>query len=237
MSLRLRRLGPAGVLLGVLVLPLATATAAPAPAGCRERRGRNRRRRVDGLQDPHPDLRPARRLDVRVPEHQVKVRADHTKNLRGRQRIQLSWTGAQPSGGRASNPYGENGLNQEYPVVIMQCRGTDDPSLPAAKQVRPQTCWTGSVAERSQVQPLRGRGGLDPRCRRGRCGLAAGLRHDPVPEREGVPDRGHGGLLHPPDAVRRREGDHLSGLRLRPHASGGGGRRGLPARRDRRLHR
>ncbi|MCW2764313.1 MAG: hypothetical protein JWO11_272 [Nocardioides sp.] len=85
------------------------------------------------------------------PSHQVTVTADQTKNLRGRQRILINWTGAQPSGGRASNPYGENGLLQEYPVVIMQCRGTDDPSLPKAKRVSPQTCWTASVAQRSQI--------------------------------------------------------------------------------------
>lgn len=86
------------------------------------------------------------------PTYEVTVTADRTKDLRGRQRIGISWSGAQPSGGRASNPYGENGLNQEYPVVIMQCRGTDDPTLPADKQVRPETCWTGSVIQRSQVQ-------------------------------------------------------------------------------------
>jgi hypothetical protein len=85
------------------------------------------------------------------PSHQVTVTADETTNLRGRQRILISWSGAQPSGGRASNPYGENGLQQEYPVVILQCRGTDDPSLPQAKQLSPQTCWTASVAQRSQI--------------------------------------------------------------------------------------
>jgi hypothetical protein len=85
------------------------------------------------------------------PANTVTVEASQTKELRGRQRIQLSWTGAQPSGGRASNPYGESGLQQEYPVVILQCRGTDDPNLPVDQQVRPETCWTGSVAERSQI--------------------------------------------------------------------------------------
>lgn len=85
------------------------------------------------------------------PSHTVTVSADKTKNLRGRQRILISWKGAQPSGGRASNPYGENGLNQEYPVVIVQCRGTDDSSLPLKQRVRPETCWTGSIAQRSQV--------------------------------------------------------------------------------------
>ncbi|MDO9496392.1 MAG: hypothetical protein Q7J48_11875, partial [Nocardioides sp.] len=85
------------------------------------------------------------------PSNTVTVTADQTENLRGRQRILISWKGAQPSGGRASNPYGESGLQQEYPVVIMQCRGVDDPSLPKAKQLRPETCWTASVAQRSQI--------------------------------------------------------------------------------------
>jgi hypothetical protein len=72
------------------------------------------------------------------------VDVDHTKNLRGRERVQISWTGAQPSGGRAGNPYGVNGLNQEYPVLILQCRGT-------GAEVTPETCWTSSYTQRSQI--------------------------------------------------------------------------------------
>ena len=86
-----------------------------------------------------------------VSDYQVTVKADQTKNLRGRQRIRISWSGAQPSGGRASNPYGEKGLTQEYPVVVMQCRGRDGAGVPAAQRLRPETCWTASVAQRSQV--------------------------------------------------------------------------------------
>lgn len=82
----------------------------------------------------------------------VSVSVDTTTELQGRERIHVSWTGAHPSGARASNPYGEAGLNQEYPVVIMQCRGTDDPSLPAAKQLSPQTCWTSTKLQRTQIQ-------------------------------------------------------------------------------------
>ena len=85
------------------------------------------------------------------PPNTVTVNASETENLRGRQRITISWTGAQPSGGRASNPYGEKGLQQEYPVVIMQCRGRDDASLPVEHQLRPETCWTASVAQRAQI--------------------------------------------------------------------------------------
>ena len=90
------------------------------------------------------------------PTNTVTVNASETENLRGRQRITISWTGAQPSGGRASNPYGEKGLQQEYPVVILQCRGRDDASLPVEKQLRPETCWTASVAQRSQISRSEG---------------------------------------------------------------------------------
>jgi hypothetical protein len=85
-----------------------------------------------------------------VDSRDVTVKVDHTRNLRGRERIGISWTGAHPSGGRASDPYGENGLKQEYPVVILQCRGVDDPSLPKAQQVDPTTCWTSTRQQRSQ---------------------------------------------------------------------------------------
>ncbi|WP_395656717.1 hypothetical protein [Nocardioides sp.] len=138
------------LLVGILALALpAAAVATPAPAPTSPGAGRS-----DGFTETKTLTRQFVNADGSTyssPSHTVTVTADKTENLRGRQRILISWKGAQPSGGRASNPFGENGLNQEYPVVIMQCRGTDDPSLPLKQQVRPETCWTGSVAERSQV--------------------------------------------------------------------------------------
>lgn len=85
-----------------------------------------------------------------VDERTVTVQVDQTRELRGRERIGISWSGARPSGGRAANPFGESGLSQEYPVVIMQCRGLDDPKLPKAKQLSPETCWTTTRMQRSQ---------------------------------------------------------------------------------------
>ena len=85
-----------------------------------------------------------------VDSREFTLKVDHTLNLRGRERVKISWSGAHPSGARAANPFGENGLNQEYPVVIMQCRGIDDPSLPEAKQLKPETCWTSTRQQRSQ---------------------------------------------------------------------------------------
>lgn len=86
-----------------------------------------------------------------VEERTVTVTADHTTELRGRERIHIAWRGARPSGGRSANPYGEGGLTQEYPVVILQCRGVDDPDAPAARQIRPETCWTTTSLQRSAV--------------------------------------------------------------------------------------
>ncbi|MBC7632219.1 hypothetical protein [Aeromicrobium sp.] len=85
-----------------------------------------------------------------VDSRNFTLSVDHTRNLRGRERLKISWSGARPSAGRAADPYGENGLNQEYPVLIMQCRGTDDSSLPVARQLRPETCWTSTRQQRSQ---------------------------------------------------------------------------------------
>ena len=85
------------------------------------------------------------------PARTMTVTADQTTDLRGRQRVLIQWSGAQPSGGRGVNPFGENGLNQEYPVVVLQCRGVADADAPIAEQVRPETCWTTSVAQRSQI--------------------------------------------------------------------------------------
>ncbi|KAA1376032.1 hypothetical protein [Aeromicrobium fastidiosum] len=86
-----------------------------------------------------------------VDSRDVTLNVDHTLNLRGRERVKVSWTGARPTAGRAANPYGEKGMAQEYPMVILQCRGLDDASLPAAQQLSPKTCWTSTLQQRSQT--------------------------------------------------------------------------------------
>ena len=89
--------------------------------------------------------------EVVVDDLDVTVTVDRTTDLRGRERIDIAWSGAHPTGGRAASPYGEQGLLQEYPVVILQCRGTDDPALPADQQLSPSTCWTSTRQQRSQL--------------------------------------------------------------------------------------
>lgn len=84
--------------------------------------------------------------------YEMTVTADKTTDLRGRERMKISWSGAPSSAARAANPFGEDGIQQEYPVVVLQCRGRDDASLPLDQQVAPETCFTTSVIQRSQVQ-------------------------------------------------------------------------------------
>jgi ABC-type phosphate transport system substrate-binding protein len=153
---RTRRVGVVGLLLAALAgitlttVPMAADAQSPAPGSQPERA----KTRDDSWTATKTITRQFVQPDgttYSFPSHKVTVTAEHTKNLRGRQRILIKWKGAQPSGGRASNPYGENGLNQEYPVVVLQCRGVDDPSLPKKQQLSPANCWTASVAQRSQI--------------------------------------------------------------------------------------
>ncbi|GAA5107612.1 hypothetical protein GCM10023339_05850 [Alloalcanivorax gelatiniphagus] len=89
--------------------------------------------------------------EIEVDARDVTVTVDRTTDLRGRERVNIAWSGAHPTGGRAANPFGELGLQQEYPVVILQCRGLDDPTLPVEQQLSPETCWTSSRMQRTQV--------------------------------------------------------------------------------------
>jgi hypothetical protein len=75
----------------------------------------------------------------------------HT-DLQNDERMTVQWSGAHPTGGRAINPYGETGLPQEYPVLLMECRGVDpkDGTVPAgAAKVAPDTCWTNTYFQRT----------------------------------------------------------------------------------------
>src|SRR5690242_17899474 len=54
-----------------------------------------------------------------------RLKVDKHTNLQDHERITVSWSGAHVTAGRSLNPYGESGLSQEYPVVLMECRGVD----------------------------------------------------------------------------------------------------------------
>lgn len=85
-----------------------------------------------------------------VSSNQVKLTVAQTKDLRGRQEIHVSWEGAHPTGGVVGDPNSSDGRNQEYPFVLLQCRGVDGAGKVPKGQVAvtPETCWTQTSAER-----------------------------------------------------------------------------------------
>jgi hypothetical protein len=85
-----------------------------------------------------------------VDKRTFSMRVDQTNELRDRQEITVSWKGAHPTGGIVADPNSALAAQQEYPVVLMMCRGVSSSSAPAAKQISPNTCWTQTPAERFQ---------------------------------------------------------------------------------------
>jgi hypothetical protein len=85
-----------------------------------------------------------------VDTRSIKVSVDQTTALRERQEINVTWTGAHPTGGLISDQNSQQANGQEYPVVLMECRGVDSPTAPPAQQLSPQTCWTHTPQERFQ---------------------------------------------------------------------------------------
>lgn len=85
-----------------------------------------------------------------VSSHDVSLHVSETENLRGRQEVRVSWEGAQPTGGIVSDPNSASGRLQEYPFVLLQCRGIDRAGDlgPGQERLTPETCWTQTAAER-----------------------------------------------------------------------------------------
>ncbi|MEV4517402.1 hypothetical protein AB0K00_51665 [Dactylosporangium sp. NPDC049525] len=80
----------------------------------------------------------------------VTASVSQVTNLRNRQQIKVSWTGAHPTLATSSNPNSVQAPLQEYPVVVMQCRGADTAEHP----LDPTTCWTQGVGERRYTDPV-----------------------------------------------------------------------------------
>ena len=63
--------------------------------------------------------------------------------------MNVTWSGAHPTNFINSDPNTSvAGSVEEYPMVLMQCRGVDDTSQPVDKQINPRTCWTEYDPER-----------------------------------------------------------------------------------------
>lgn len=98
-----------------------------------------------------------------VDSRTVSLSVAETQNLRGFQRIDVSWTGAHPTGGAVADVNdGTQGVQLEYPMVLLECRGIDSPSVPPDQQLDPTTCWTAyEFEERTAVQSA-GQTGFPP---------------------------------------------------------------------------
>ncbi len=77
------------------------------------------------------------------------VNLDRTTELRGNQEIAVSWSGARPTAGlEPDESSADAATHEEYPVVVMECRGLDESTAPANEQLSPSTCWTQTTSER-----------------------------------------------------------------------------------------
>ena len=80
----------------------------------------------------------------------VTLSVSQTQNLQGRQEISVSWTGAHPTGGIVADENSIDAQEEEYPMVLLECRGDDSAGAPASEAITPETCWTQDWSERYQ---------------------------------------------------------------------------------------
>jgi len=80
----------------------------------------------------------------------VSVSVSQTQDLRDRQNVNVSWTGAHPTGGIVPQQNSSEASVEQYPVVLMMCRGKAS-ATSGKDQISPETCWTQSPIERTQT--------------------------------------------------------------------------------------
>ena len=131
------RAGAAVAALGLAALAVVTAPLAAAATGSTVTLSKtvSRVHLVDGT-------------DQVVETKDFSVTADVTRDLRDRQGINMTWRGAHPTGGYYFDANSQYAGFAEYPVVILQCRGS-------AATVTPETCFTPTADTRYQP-PYRG---------------------------------------------------------------------------------
>lgn len=140
-----RRRRARGALAGALAgLAMANAHASPATAVSRASTG-------DGAVTLTKSVSRGHVVDGReqaVESKDVTLTVPATKSLRSRQVVTVTWKGAHPTGGIYPDPNSADARKAEYPFVLMECRGVDDPAASATARLTPQTCWTQSPDER-----------------------------------------------------------------------------------------
>ncbi|MBN9619030.1 MAG: hypothetical protein J0H43_04785, partial [Actinobacteria bacterium] len=79
-----------------------------------------------------------------VDKRNISLTVDVTTGLRSLQLVNVSWSGAHPTGGLVADQNSDLAQNEEYPFALFECRGTDT----AAHPITPETCWTQYADER-----------------------------------------------------------------------------------------
>ena len=155
-----------------------------------------------------------------VESRTVTLTVSSTDNLRARQLIDVTWSGAHPTGGLAADPNASNGRISEYPVVLLQCRGVDAATAPAERRLDPTTCWTQTPSQRFQADndtafpAWRLDRYADPADRRAQVGMPAANPCPPSVAQRMLPFTGADGTVYyagnqcgqpPPEAVQTED--------------------------------
>jgi hypothetical protein len=85
-----------------------------------------------------------------VDRRKVTLKVSDTADLRGRQEVKVSWSGAHPTGGIVADQNSIAAEQEEYPFVLLECRDIGSAKLAPANRVNPETCWTQDWQERYQ---------------------------------------------------------------------------------------
>ncbi|GAA2345522.1 hypothetical protein [Dactylosporangium salmoneum] len=85
-------------------------------------------------------------VETEADKRTVTVSVNQVSKLKARQQVEISWTGAHPSLGVVDDQNSAEAIYQEYPVMIMECRGDD-----ASGTLSPSTCWTQGFDQRKDT--------------------------------------------------------------------------------------
>lgn len=87
--------------------------------------------------------------EEQIDHRTVSLSVDVTGGLQTYQQLTVTWSGAHPTNFINSDPNTDvAGAAEEYPMVLMECRGVDDSTVATAQQISRKTCWTEYDGER-----------------------------------------------------------------------------------------
>ncbi len=88
-----------------------------------------------------------------VDSRSITLNVSQTTNLQGRQEVQVSWSGAHPTGGVVSDQNSAGAQYEEYPFVLLECRGVDSSSVARGPAAHPADVLDPDVDRALPGQP------------------------------------------------------------------------------------